>query len=74
MLPVWGADINGGAYTWRGLFLEFYGILANVVCCLRTTPNKLKQAIYAGCCTSPMLLDNTFATNCYCAVVLYLPY
>ena len=22
----------GGAYTWRGLFLEFYGILANVVC------------------------------------------
>ena len=23
MLPVWG----GGAYTWRGLFLECYGIL-----------------------------------------------
>ena len=24
-LPVWGL-IFGGAYTWRGLFLEFYGI------------------------------------------------
>ena len=25
-LPVWGL-IFGGAYTWRGLFSEFYGIL-----------------------------------------------
>ena len=24
-LPVWGL-IFGGAYTWRGLFLEFYGM------------------------------------------------
>ena len=23
-LPVWGAYIYGGAYTWRGLFSEFY--------------------------------------------------
>ena len=27
MLRVWGPYINfGGAYTWRGLFSEFYGI------------------------------------------------
>ena len=25
MLPVWGG--GGGAYIWRGLFSEFYGIL-----------------------------------------------
>ena len=25
VLRVWGL-ISGGAYTWRGLFLEFYGI------------------------------------------------
>ena len=26
-LPVWGGGlIFGGAYTWRGLFSEFYGI------------------------------------------------
>ena len=25
-LRVWGAYIFGGAYTWRGLFSEFYGI------------------------------------------------
>ena len=24
-LPVWGASVFGGAYTWRGLFSEFYG-------------------------------------------------
>ena len=28
-LPDWGL-IFGGAYTWRGLFSEFYGILRNV--------------------------------------------
>ena len=33
MLWVWGL-IFGGAYTWRGLFLEFYGKLhrANIPC------------------------------------------
>ena len=25
-LPVWGPNIFGGAYTWKGLFSEFYGI------------------------------------------------
>ena len=25
MLPVRGGLIFGGAYTWKGLFLEFYG-------------------------------------------------
>ena len=33
MLPVWGEGgglIFGGAYTWKGLFSEFYGILLNV--------------------------------------------
>ena len=25
-LPVWGGVIFGGAYTWRGLLSEFYGI------------------------------------------------
>ena len=29
-LPVWGL-IFGGAYTWRGLFSEFYGILISVL-------------------------------------------
>ena len=29
-LPVWGL-IFGGAYTWRGLFSEFYGINLNFV-------------------------------------------
>ena len=24
-LLVWGASVFGGAYTWRGLFSEFYG-------------------------------------------------
>ena len=28
-LPVWGL-IFGGAYTWRGLFSEFYGISCTV--------------------------------------------
>ena len=27
VLPVWGL-IFGGAYTWRGLFSEFYGTLS----------------------------------------------
>ena len=25
-LRVWGALVFGGAYTWRGLFSEFYGV------------------------------------------------
>ena len=27
MLPDWGGPIFGGAYRWRGLFSEFYGII-----------------------------------------------
>ena len=30
-LRVWGA------YTWRGLFSEFYGMLTNILVCIRTT-------------------------------------
>ena len=32
-LPVWGL-IFGGAYTWRGLFLEFYGMSRGYCCSL----------------------------------------
>ena len=31
-LPVWGGLIFGGAYTWRGLFSEFYGNLHMNAC------------------------------------------
>ena len=37
-LPDWGV-YTGGAYTWRGLFSEFYGITVAVVIAILAIPN-----------------------------------
>ena len=41
-LPVWGA-YNGGAYTRRGLFSEFYSISTHYFCKLSLPPINLKK-------------------------------
>ena len=66
-LPVWGL-IFAGAYTWRGLFSEFYGICKGrkyVILVCKKGPEGLRDAFYE-------LKVKTFSLVSDLLIILYL--